>query len=73
MLVSSMLLSGNQHAKIALMMKAMGMNPMPKSFDYQVQSLYCFPVITTFRVRMLEANHENYPDRVTDYVVGKLQ
>ena len=71
MLASSILLSGNHHAKVALLMKALGMSPMTRTFFFQVQSLYCFPAITVFWGRMLEHNHDQFPGGVVDCAVGK--
>ena len=70
MIASSILLSGNHHSKVALMMKALGVNPMSRTF-YRAQSLYCFPAIATFWGRMLEENHQDYPDGIIKCVVGK--
>ena len=52
-------------------MKALGMNPVSQTFFYRTQSLYCFPAITTFWGRMLEENHQDYPDGIIKCVVGK--
>ena len=71
MLASSILLTGNHHSKIALLMKALGMKPLSSTFFYDVQAHYCLPAIKSFWGNILEDTHKKYPSGVIPCIVGE--
>ena len=63
MLALNILYSGNNFAKIALLMKFIKMKPLTKTLFYQIQALYGIPTINNYFDNLLMGNRDKYKDQ----------